>query len=207
MRFLNNRFMYQQVFFAPDGAGGAGDGGNGAGAGDGTGNGAGAGGEGAMSFDDFLGLEGNQAEFDKRVGRAVDTAVKNAQKKWQILADDQKSEAEKLAAMTKEERDQYMYNKKVKELDDRASEIKKRELMAEAKNTLAEKKLPVQLADILDYKDADACKASIEKMEKVFQEAVQASVEEKLKGGDPPKTPPDGGNDLEKQIEKYMMGY
>lgn len=207
MLFLNNRFMYQQVFFAPDGGGGAGGEGDGGGAGGDGGNGGGSGSEGnKLSFDDFLKVEGNQAEFDRRVQKAIDTAVSNAQEKWRILADDKASEAEKLAKMTKEEKNQYLYQKKVKELDDRDSEITKRELMAEAKNTLAEKKLPVQLADILNYKDAESCKASMETLEKTFQEAVQAAVEEKLKGGDPPRKPPEG-DDLEKQIEKMIMGY
>lgn len=54
---------------------------------DGDGGGAGAGtGAGSvieqMSFDDFLKLEGNQAEFDRRVQKATQTAVSNAQQKW-----------------------------------------------------------------------------------------------------------------------------
>ncbi|MBQ8232424.1 MAG: DUF4355 domain-containing protein [Lachnospiraceae bacterium] len=192
----------------------AGEGGDGAGA-DG-GNGGGAGGEGGtggsgqepLSFDDFLKGEGNQAEFDRRVQKAVNTAVTNAQEKWKLMTDDKVSEAEKLAKMTKEEKDQYMHNKRVKELSDREAEITKRELMAEAKNTLAEKKLPVSLADVLNYTDADSCKKSLEAVEKAFQEAVQAAVDEKLKGGKPPKKAPEGAEtDLEKQVEALMRGY
>ena len=74
------------------------------GAGDGDGDGAGAGSTGAdgtVTFDDFLKGEGNQAEFDRRVQKAVNTAVTNAQAKWKALTDDKLSEAEKLAQMTK----------------------------------------------------------------------------------------------------------
>lgn len=39
-----------------------------------------------------------------------------AQEKWQALADDKLSEAEKLAKMTKEEKAQYMQQKREKEL-------------------------------------------------------------------------------------------
>lgn len=49
--------------------------------------------------------------------------------------------------------------------------------MAEAKNTLAEKKLPAGLAEVLNYADADSCSKSIEAVEKAFQEAVKAAVE------------------------------
>lgn len=95
--------------FAEDGDGtGAGEG-NGGGSGEGTG---GEGGDNTPSFDDFLKTGSNQAEFDRRVQKAVNTAVTNAQEKWQALTDDKLSEAEKLAKMTKEEKAQYMQKKK-----------------------------------------------------------------------------------------------
>ena len=77
--------------------------------------------------------------------------------------------------------------------------------MAEAKNTLAEKKLPAGLAAVLDYSDAEACRKSIDTVEKVFQEAVKAAVEERLKGGTPPKKAPGEGTVSKEQFLK--MGY
>lgn len=189
------------------------EGGDGSGTGDGNGGGS-AGGEGGngdedkpLSFDDFLKGEGNQAEFDRRVNKAVQTAIGKAKEKWQAMTDDKLSEAEKLAKMTKEEKAEYMQQKKEKELSDRESAITRKELMAEAKNTLAEKNLPVSLADLLDYSSADNCNKSITTLEKVFQEAVQKAVEDKLKGGDPQKKAPEKETDLEKQIETLMRGY
>lgn len=92
--------------FAEGGDGAGADGGNGGGSGDGEGAGGegGAGSDTPPSFDDFLKTGGNQAEFDRRVQKAVNTAVTKAQEKWQALADDKLSEAEKLAKMTKEEK-------------------------------------------------------------------------------------------------------
>lgn len=181
------------------------EGGDGAGADDGNGGGSGGTGQEPMSFDDFLKGEGNQAEFDRRVQKAVNTAVNKAQQKWKIMTDDQVSEAEKLAAMTKEEKAEYLRQKQEKDLAAREANITKRELMAEAKNTLAEKNLPVSLAEILNYADADSCKKSIAAVEKAFQEAVHAAVEEKLKGGKPPKKAPDGETVTKEQFSK--MGY
>lgn len=191
---LSNKWripMNIQFFAEGDDGGTGGDGGN-----DGrTGANGGSGRDGGKlpSFDEFLKGEGNQAEFDRRVNKAIETAVKNAQEKWKILTDDKVSEAEKLAKMTAAEKAEYLQNKKTKELADREASITRRELMAEAKNTLAEKKLPAELAEILDHTGADACKRSIEKVETAFQAAVQAAVEEKLRGGKPPKKAPDGG--------------
>ena len=160
-----------------------------------------------QSFDDVLKNKDYQAEFDRRVQKGIDTALAKAQEKWQALTDDKLSEAEKLAKMTKEEKAQYLAQKQEKALAAREADITKRELMAEAKNTLAEKKLPVGLAEVLDYTDAESCSKSIEAVEKAFQEAVQAAVEEKLKGGTPPRKAPSGGeDDLEKQVESLIMG-
>lgn len=191
------------------------EGGDGAGADDGNGGGAGGddgteGGDGdgdtPPSFDDLL-KGGHQAEFDRRVQKAIDTALTNAQEKWQALTDDKLSEAEKLAKMNKEEKAQYMQQKREKELADREAAITRKELAAEAKNTLAEKGLPVDLAEVLNYSDADTCKKSLESVEKAFQKAVESAVEEKLKGGKPPKKAPGtGGEELEKQVEALMMG-
>ena len=168
----------------------------------------GAGGDTPPSFDDFLKTGGNQAEFDRRVQKAVNTAVTKAQEKWQALADDKLSEAEKLAKMTKEEKAQYMQQKREKELTDREAAITRKELMAEAKNTLASDGLPQELAEVLDYSDADTCKKSMEKVKEVFQRAVETAVEEKLKGGKPPKKAPGGDAQkaLEEQVYNIMMG-
>ena len=92
MKYKNNHYHWRipminlQLF-----ADGEGDG---SGAGDGNEDGAGAvSGDGGneMSFDDFLGQAENQAEFDRRVQKAVNTAVTKAQEKWQALTDDKLS--------------------------------------------------------------------------------------------------------------------
>ena len=194
--------------FAEGGDGAGADGGNGGGSGEGAGGEGGAGGDTPPSFDDFLKTGGNQAEFDRRVQKAVNTAVTKAQEKWQALADDKLSEAEKLAKMTKEEKAQYMQQKREKELADREAAITRKELMAEAKNTLASDGLPQELAEVLDYSDADTCNKSMEKVKEVFQRAVETAVEEKLKGGKPPKKAPGGDAQkaLEEQVYNIMMG-
>ncbi len=206
-------------FFGYDGAGtGEGDGGGisepgngdekgGTGEGGKSANGSGTG-EGqetpkTKTFDDIL-KEGNfQAEFDRRVQKALGTA----KDKWSALMDDKLSEAEKLSKMNKEEKAEYLRQKQEKDLQEREATITRRELMAEAKNTLAEKRLPVSLAEVLNYADADSCSNSIAAVEKAFQEAVQMAVEEKLKGGKPPKKAPSQEDaDLAKQVESLMMG-
>ena len=194
--------MNLQFFAEGDGAGGD----QGGGAGD-TGSEGGDGKDSTPSFDDILKENKDyQAEFDRRIQKGIQTAITTEKEKWEILTDDKVSEAEKLAKMNKEDKAQYLQEKKEKEIQNREAAITKRELSAEAKNTLAEKGLPVDLADVLNYTDADTCKKSIEALEKAFQKAVEKAVEEKLKGGKPPKNPQGDAPDLQQEIEKAMMG-
>jgi hypothetical protein len=198
--------MNLQLFAEGDGAGTA-DGGNGGGS-EGDENSGANGEDTPPSFDDFLKTGDNQAEFDRRLQKAINTAVTNEQKKWQAMTDDKLSEAEKLAKMTEEEKTKYLQQKREKDLTDREAAVTRKELMAEAKNTLASDNLPVELAEVLDYTDADSCMKSMEKVKNAFQKAVEAAVEEKLKGGKPQKKAPetDTQKALEQQVYNAMMG-
>lgn len=140
------------------------------------------------SFDDWLAANREyQAEFDRRTQKALNTQ----KDKLEVLFSEKTTEAEKLAKMNEKEKSQYLQQKHERELADREAGITRRELMAQAKVTLAEKELPVGLADVLVYTDADTCNKSIAAVEKAFQGAVQKAVEEKLKGGKPPKKAPE----------------
>ena len=169
------------------------------GTGNNPGNGGGSSGNGdngdePQSFDDFLKTGENQGEFDRRVQEAVNAAVKDAQ--------------EKLAKMTEDEKKEYLQDKKEKDLAAREAEVTKKELMAEAKNTLAGDGLPQELAGVLDYTDADACKKSMDTVKKAFQKAVEAAVEERLKGGKPPKKATETKDEdiLKQQVYNAMLG-
>ena len=81
-------FKMLQLFAEGEGSGAADLAGNAAGAGESNNSNE------PMSFDDFLALEGNQVEFDRRVNKAIKTAIDNAQKKWKMTTDDKVSEAE-----------------------------------------------------------------------------------------------------------------
>ena len=147
MKYKNNRWrppMINLQLFAEgegndNGAGDGDDGGAGAGSGDG-GN--------EMSFDDFLGQAENRAEFDRRVQKAVNTAVTKAQEKWQALTDDKLSEAEKLAKMTKEEKAEYKTRKLEKELADLKRQNSLSEMSKTARKMLADEEINLSLIHI-----------------------------------------------------------
>ena len=192
-------------FFAEGGADGAGAGESGDGAGNAGGEGAGDGGSSDNSFDDFLKDPKHQAEFDKRIAKALSTHSEKIQKEIEDKVAAAKTEAERLAKMNADQKAQYEREKKESELAKREAEITKRELTAQAKESLAEKGLPIQLADILNYTDADTCKQSMEAVEKAFTEAVERTVKEKLAGGAPMKKAPTPGGETEEQMIMRLM--
>lgn len=168
----------------------------------GDGNGDGSGAEGGnnepMSFDDFLGQEGNQAEFDRRVNKAIKTAVTKAEEKWKALTDDKLTEAEKLAKMTKEEKAEYRAKKAEKELEELKKMNARTELAKTARKMLADEdiNIPDELLSNLVADDADGTKTAVESFAKMYKDAVQAAVKEAIKGK-PPKA--GGGNTVTKE--------
>ena len=141
-----------------------------------------------LSFDDFLSQEGNQAEFDRRVQKAINTAVSNAQKKWQTMTDGKVSEAEKLAQMTSEEKAEYKAKKAEQELADLKKQMALGDMAKTARKMLSEENITVPDEIIMNLvsDDAEKTKSSVESFAKVFKDAVQAAVKESLKGN-PPK--------------------
>jgi hypothetical protein len=98
------------------------------------------------------------------------------------------TEAQKLAKMSADERAEHEKQAHEKALADREAEITKRELRAEAKSQLTDKGLPIELAEILPYTDADTTNAAILATEKVFRAAVEKAVTDRLKGNAPKVT-------------------
>lgn len=120
------------------------------------------------------------------VNRIVQETIKKEREKAKKEADEARTEAEKLARMTEQQRAQHEAEKREAELTKRETELNRRELRATAAETLASKNLPASLLDLLDYTSAENCNASIDKAEAAWSKAVQAGVEDRLKGK-PPK--------------------
>lgn len=141
------------------------------------------------TFDEFLGQGKNKAEFDRRVNKAIETAVKNAREQWELETNDKLSEAEKLARMTKEQKAEYRAQQMEKEI----AALKREKTMAEmakiARKMLADEdiNLPDDLLAHLISEDAEKTKAAVEGFCELFKDAVQEQVKNALKGGSPKK--------------------
>ncbi|MDU4326017.1 MAG: DUF4355 domain-containing protein [Clostridium celatum] len=185
---------------------GAGNGGAGAGAEGGNGEAAedDSSGEDDMSFDDVLKDKKYQSEFDKRVAKALETAKGKWEADYQTKVEEAKTEAEKLAKMNAEQKAKYAEDKRLAELEKREKDITTRELRATAHETLAEKGLPKDLIDILNYTDAESCNKSIESVERAFQSAVQKAVNEKLRGKQDPRGGQSGQDSVDAALRAAM---
>ena len=157
------------------------------------------------AFDQFLQQDGMQAEFDRRVSKALETQKGKMTATIQQQINDAVTEAQRLAKMTQAEREEHDRQKQAEELAKREAAITRRELTATAKDTLASKGLPLSLAEIVDYTSADTANASLKSIETAFQAAVQTAVEDRLKGGKAMGKAQDNGNKaIEDQIAKAM---
>lgn len=131
------------------------------------------------TFDDFLKGEGNQAEFDRRVQKAIETA-KN---KWQEINDAEKSEAEKLAKMNKEQKLEYEAQKERKEKEEALARLNAYELKDQALDIAKEKGLDVSLLNYFDFKTikAEEINSKLDEISSAFNKAVEKAVNERLK--------------------------
>lgn len=199
-----NAMMNLQLFAEGGDGGSRNNPGNGGAAGENgeTGSGDGSSGNKTMSFDDFLKQEGNQAEFDRRVQKAIDTAVTNAQSKWKALHDDKLSEAEKLAKMTSEERSAYRMSQLEKELNAFKEKDTLAEMSKTARKMLAEDEIniPDELLAHLVSTDAEDTKQAVQTFSKLFKDAVQDAIKDKLKGNPPKRGTGGKGNITRDQI-------
>lgn len=139
--------------------------------------------QGKEGTDKETGTQQSKTFTQEELDKIVQGRIAKERKSWEKQLEDQRTEAQKLESMSEKDKKKYQEAKRIKELDDREKAITKRELTAQAKVQLADKGIPTELAEILNFTDADSCKKSIEVVEKAFQTAVEKVVEEKIKGG------------------------
>lgn len=115
----------------------------------------------------------------------IEKRLERERKDAQARIDKAVTEAQKLAKMSADERAEHERKELQAKLAAREAEITKRELKAEAKSQLTDKGLPIELADMLPYEDAESTNAALDAVERVFRAAVEKAVTERLKGNAP----------------------
>lgn len=132
-----------------------------------------------QTFDEVLSNKEYQAEFDRRVQKAIETA----KGKWQEINDAEKSEAEKLAKMNKEQKLEYEAQKERKEKEDALARLNAYELKDQALDIAKEKGLDVALLNYFDFKTvkAEEINSKLDEISTAFNKAVEKAVNERLK--------------------------
>lgn len=216
MKFYNLRKMNLQLFAEGEGDGAEGNGsGTGEGANGNEGEGSNSGGK-EGSFDDFLSNPKNQAEFDRRVAKALSTQKAKLDGEYQTNLADAKKEAEKLARMNSEQKKQYEAEKKDQLIKDQQEEINRlkqdalrSELSKEAARIMKSDHSIIATQDMLDFvvgDNADTTKANISKLVGIILDDRKLQ-EEKRATGRTPRSYSNNGNvmsEIDKRIAKYQ---
>lgn len=141
-----------------------------------------------------------QIEFDKKVEAEADRKLESAKQKWekdqesrtQQLIKDALEEKERLSKLSEKERQDEVLTQREKDLEKRAADIERKELLADAESDLREKELPTSFAEVLLGEDAEKTLENINNFKTAFDEAVNGAVKEKLRQD----TPPAGGDQV-----------
>lgn len=117
----------------------------------------------------------------EEVDARIQEAVERARAEWDRV----QAENQRVAGMSADERAGYELSRREAELAEREKKLLQRELKAMAVEKLAARALPRELADALCYDSEAECLKGIDSIERAFRAAVQASVDERLRGETP----------------------
>jgi len=121
----------------------------------------------------------------------IDEIINKKFSQWEVKKakeiEDARTDAEKLAKMTAEEKAAEAQRKHDEEINSKLADVARRELRIQAHQTLTEKGLPAVLLDALSYTDAESCNKSITAVEAALRAGIEAGVTERLKSAPPKK--------------------
>ena len=119
-----------------------------------------------------------QGMTDEQIEARIAEAIETARAEWQK----QQAEQARVAAMTQEERAGYETSRREAELAEREKNVTRREVKAMALEELTRRGLPRELADAVSCESESECMKGIDRIERVFRQAVQSAVDERLRG-------------------------
>ena len=136
-----------------------------------------------LSFDEILGDKTYQAEFDRRVQKALETA----KVKWETEEKTKRTEAEKLAKMDAEQKAKYELKKANEERDSAIARLNAYELKETAIKIAQEKGLDISLLEDIDFskQTAETINTIIDTKKAVFDKALEKAIKDRFKEKSP----------------------
>lgn len=128
-----------------------------------------------MTFDEFLSDSKNQAEFDRRVSKAIDTARKT----WDEDNAKKQAEIEANAKLSAEERAKKQLADITKERDELKSTISKRDMREKGLDYIKSKGYNSMISDLVDlssYSDEATMNKAIDDINGKLSKAINSSV-------------------------------
>ncbi|QBO35386.1 DUF4355 domain-containing protein [Periweissella cryptocerci] len=129
---------------------------------------------------------------DKKVDKAIQTALAKQQEEFASKLETEKEEAAKYAKMTAEQKKSAEMEKREQEIAERETKIALQELHGEVVADLNEQGLPIELADVFTVNgvDTETIKGAIEKV----SETIKTQIAEGIKAGARQSAPKSGVN-------------
>lgn len=145
------------------------------------------------------GAESNEETKEERtftreqLANAVKSQLATEKAEWEAAKvkelEEAKTEAEKLAKLSADERAEAERAKREQEIEEREKALNQREYKLEAVKQLDEAGLSTDFVDMVMSDNAEATKENIGALKSAFDKAVEATVNERIKAtGDSPKT-------------------
>lgn len=126
-----------------------------------------------------------EQEVQEMLQKEGDRRVTAALKKQQATFESKMAEADKLRGMDEQQRKEYEYEQKVKQLEQKEREFNLAQNKLEATKVLSNRGLPVEFVDYIVAEDAETMMDNINVFEKAFKAAVADAVTKKIASPSP----------------------
>ena len=163
-----------------------------------------------MTFDEFLASDKNyQSEFDSRLAKSNKTFLENEKVKWEKeyteRLEREKSEAEKLARMSEEQKLKYQIDELKKQVADRDSRLNASQLKDETSKILIEKGIPSSYLTMFDFtkETADTINSKVEMLSNIRSQDLQNNLNSALRQNAPRNV----SQDEEEEFDPYIEGF
>lgn len=155
------------------------------------------------TFTELLKDPAYQSEFDKLVGKSLDTAKSKWETDFKAKIEAERSEAEKLAQMDATQKSEYESQKMKDRIAELESQINASNLYKTASGIATEKGLPQGYLDLIDFtkETAETIGNKIDTLVELRQSDIQSYLNNKLKQPTPVE------KKAEQTIDPYIEGF
>ena len=136
-----------------------------------------------LTFDEILADKDYQREFDRRVDKAIQTA----KSKWEVEAENKRSEAEKLAKMKEDDKRAYELDKITKERDELLAEKNANSLKEQAVEIANDYGVDISLLKLMNFNTikAEDVEPTIKGFKNLIDQVVEKQINERMKENTP----------------------